>query len=577
MTTIEQRIQEIEEKFRQLGYRIEPSLSSLDEELDAIFSLETNELVADSEMTDELATLATEWAQAVREKSSGPQEAPRDAHEAPSGERWKATDQVQFGRDNQISVQAFAGLYRYSGLGTGKYFSRDGCAYWIDPVQASQMADAEGSHYVYWDCEQSAPTVTLTSKYVNNYMASLEASIKMIASEARIAASGERRFGDPPGTDRVKNIMALCASALAKMDMKSRCEHLVMGEKAKNREEAKLMVHHLAEKHGIVLSDWKPSAAIEWEYCDGHIGGSSDVTLRIGASTGGTVQLNGDPYTPDRRFANDCIESLSVSLQPHLMRMSLRQEIKRVVVEEPGNSFSASRLFVQMREAGFSPDWRNRQDEQGTHYAITLPSSEVDAYRNGIGRQLAGGNPGVTKQAPDLEPAPYDPNDMDAAVAYSKRIKTLFDNSDHDGAYALYMKDPNGGALACFSDMTKARFVQSIYSERCVQGSALRSQPEGYQYAGFAVGHQGHLRDGDHWGRISHIYSFDEKTYIELDFGKPMSSFMDGDGRRQVQVHLPGASLHDGARVSTKLMVAASEIDQTQPMAPCAEDSSLEP
>lgn len=160
---------------------------------------------------------------------------------------------------------------------------------------------------------------------------------------------------------------------------------------------------------------------------------------------------------------------------------------------------------------------------------------------------------------------PYNPNDMDAAVAYSKLTTALFANGDHDEAYAHYMRDPNGGALADFSQTTKEQFIVSMYSLRDVQGNPIFPQPVGYQYKEFTVGHQAHLRDSGQWATISHIFEFDDKPYIEMNFDAPVSSYVDGDGRRQVVTHLPGTPRHDGGRNDCKLLVSASEVDQTRP------------
>lgn len=60
--------------------------------------------------------------------------------------------------------------------------------------------------------------------------------------------------------------------------------------------------------------------------------------------------------------------------------------------------------------------------------------------------------------------SPYDSNDMDAAIAYTRQIRVLFDAGDIDAAYALYMADPNGGGNADFAASTKEDLIYFMQS-----------------------------------------------------------------------------------------------------------------
>jgi len=59
---------------------------------------------------------------------------------------------------------------------------------------------------------------------------------------------------------------------------------------------------------------------------------------------------------------------------------------------------------------------------------------------------------------------PYDRNNMDAAIEYSKETNRLFRSGDMDAAFAHYMRDPNGGALMSFKDTNKDEFVVGMQS-----------------------------------------------------------------------------------------------------------------
>lgn len=199
-------------------------------------------------------------------------------------------------------------------------------------------------------------------------------------------------------------------------------------------------------------------------------------------------------------------------------------------------------------------------------WSAGMPKTFTDMEAvNAVGRSLLKDWESLPKTFPAAEAPPYDPNDMDAAVAYSKRTKALFADGDHDGAYALYMRDPNGGAQTEFSKTTKEHFVVGMYNTRDVQGKPLYPQPEGYQYAGFTVGHEAHLRDDKSWAKIGHLFEFDGKPYVMLEFDQPVSTFTDGDGRLQV---LRGvAAAERPAARDTRLLVAAEQIDGTRPVA----------
>lgn len=66
--------------------------------------------------------------------------------------------------------------------------------------------------------------------------------------------------------------------------------------------------------------------------------------------------------------------------------------------------------------------------------------------------------------------APYDKNDMSAAVAYTKVTKKLFMDGDIEGSFLHYMNDPNGGASASFHGTTKDQFV---FDMQCFAGGPL--------------------------------------------------------------------------------------------------------
>lgn len=71
------------------------------------------------------------------------------------GKSWKPGDTAKFGRNNERDVQVFSGLFRYSGMGMGNYYSASQRVDWIDTTEAQRKAKEEGVRFVYWDAEQA--------------------------------------------------------------------------------------------------------------------------------------------------------------------------------------------------------------------------------------------------------------------------------------------------------------------------------------------------------------------------------------------------------------------------------------
>jgi hypothetical protein len=112
-------------------------------------------------------------------------------------------------------------------------------------------------------------------------------------------------------------------------------------------------------------------------------------------------------------------------------------------------------------------------------WSAGMPKNFTDMEAvNAVGRTLLQNWESLPKTFPAAEAPPYDPNDMDAAVGYAQHTKELFALGDHDRAYAHYMRDPNGGAQASFSQTTKEQFVERMYTTRDVQGELVHPRPE---------------------------------------------------------------------------------------------------
>lgn len=81
------------------------------------------------------------------------------------------------------------------------------------------------------------------------------------------------------------------------------------------QESAKEIVKELAS--AWAMTDWKQSGAREWQYTTITV---KDQTLRVGASTGGVVSIDGYPFVPSTR---------QLCLEPHEVKQALQEHLSR--------------------------------------------------------------------------------------------------------------------------------------------------------------------------------------------------------------------------------------------------------
>lgn len=70
------------------------------------------------------------------------------------GERWEPGMKVRFGANNQREVEVIAGLFRYSGFGSGTYYGTTHKVF-VDVSEAKALAERQGVPLIYWDSEQA--------------------------------------------------------------------------------------------------------------------------------------------------------------------------------------------------------------------------------------------------------------------------------------------------------------------------------------------------------------------------------------------------------------------------------------
>nr|WP_158386832.1 hypothetical protein [Comamonas testosteroni] len=85
---------------------------------------------------------------------------------------------------------------------------------------------------------------------------------------------------------------------------------------ASDQAQAKQIVELVARKLDATLTQWEQKAAKEWVYTTFSIGQCS---VRVGASTGGAISINGSPHTVDGR---------RVIANNHLFELTLLEKIE---------------------------------------------------------------------------------------------------------------------------------------------------------------------------------------------------------------------------------------------------------
>lgn len=90
------------------------------------------------------------------------------------------------------------------------------------------------------------------------------------------------------------------------------------------RTRAQEIVKGIADQVGGQLSQWRNSIAPEWEYARLTIG---DMGFTIGASTGGVVSVNGDPFTMGERKVAITPESILESIQARAKRAFVSSQL----------------------------------------------------------------------------------------------------------------------------------------------------------------------------------------------------------------------------------------------------------
>ena len=93
------------------------------------------------------------------------------------------------------------------------------------------------------------------------------------------------------------------------------------------RQEAQKIVEKYASANDGKFSGWTGIASHEWEYATLTLQG---LDLRVGASTGGVISVNGDPFTADNREMILSEDTLRKSIEPRLTRALATGHLARV-------------------------------------------------------------------------------------------------------------------------------------------------------------------------------------------------------------------------------------------------------
>lgn len=149
-------------------------------------------------------------------------------------------------------------------------------------------------------------------------------------------SKGEQVLVESESMPRDSVIGALDASVASFDSLKAK----MPTAQATTQAEAKALAQQVASEMDATLSDWVQSQAKEWVRST--MTSPDGKAIRVSASTGGVVSINGDPFTPDGdRILNITHDAVAVSMQVALDRAPapvLPIKSDRVFTDAPGET-----------------------------------------------------------------------------------------------------------------------------------------------------------------------------------------------------------------------------------------------
>lgn len=170
--------------------------------------------------------------------------------------------------------------------------------------------------------------------------------------------------------------------ALSKVNETTRIATLLVNEKwsidreAKTLADAKELASLVIEKAGFRVAEWREGNAITpWEYTDVDVGGGTKMT--VGASSGGVVSIDGDPFSPEKRQMNTMRGPVEDSIYTRVavLRRDLGAEDGRVAI----NKQLSAQGFRMEFDAGAIPGEGHALIRVATGEAVDADDNVPDA------------------------------------------------------------------------------------------------------------------------------------------------------------------------------------------------------
>lgn len=177
----------------------------------------------------------------------------------------------------------------------------------------------------------------------------------------------------------------------------------------------------------------------------------------------GDRRLDGDgPYLSGRFYA--AIDPSQGEFAAQYIERNRCDDASIVFVADKETQIAMALQLVAQRDSDYIDAYLEMEPKEREN-ALSVFLHKLNRMPYGSLQDLADmGIPQGLKEMSQKTAAPYDKDNMDAAVDYAKETKRLFRAGGADASFAHYMADPNGGATADFVGVTKEEFVFAMQS-----------------------------------------------------------------------------------------------------------------
>ncbi len=233
---------------------------------------------------------------------------------------------------------------------------------------------------------------------------------------------------------------------------------------AKDKAGGKAIAETVAKTVRGTLTPWKrtPNILGDWETANLNIDGQ---IIRLNVSGGGVVQVNGDPFTKMDRVMHTSVAPLLESVMYALDDKEIDGDAalqalglatitavgdENIYMEKDYRKFYAK--IYRTEDFAVGPhDFTNETFQRPAAAAAEETSAPEESAAPVVPEAPAAREDGF----------PYDPMDMDAAVAYAAETSALINAGDLEGAFTRFFADPNRASAVDTYDKFLAALPQT--------------------------------------------------------------------------------------------------------------------